>query len=230
MRILAVADAEHPALYSHFERSRWSEVQLVLGCGDLSAEYLDFVATSLGVPLIYVRGNHDSALHGGGSFLGENADGKIITFGGLRFLGFEGSAWYGGKGIEYSEKDMTWRVWRTFLKVWLAGGVDVVISHAPPRLRVEDAPAAEVAETVLRVSRPERYTYVTAEEGPTDAPHRGFAAFNSLIGRFRPRLWLHGHAHLNYSRAARVRRLGDTLVTNAFQYVLCDVEPLPRRR
>lgn len=230
MRILALADAQHPALYTHFERSRWPGVQLVLGCGDLPADYLDFVATSLGVPLVYVRGNHDERLHEDGHSLGDNADGKIINFGGLRILGFEGSAWYGGKGIEYGERQTAWRVRRTFLTLWLNGGVDIVISHAPPRLRPEEAPAAELAEAVLDASSPDRYQYITPEAGPTDVAHRGFAAYRSLIRRFRPRLWLHGHTHLNYSRAARVRRLGSTLVVNAYQYVLFDLEPLPRRK
>ncbi|MCL4464646.1 MAG: metallophosphoesterase [Chloroflexi bacterium] len=225
MRILALSDAPYPALYSSFERARWAGVRLVLGCGDLPAEYLDFVATSLGAPLLYVRGNHDQQMQDTSAFVGENIDRRLVVCGGLRILGFEGCAWYGGKGVEFTQREMAWRVWRTYLALWRAGGVDIVVSHAPPELSAEVAPAAELSESILSPARADDYRYVTAEPGPSDPAHRGFDAFTALIKRFRPRLWLHGHTHLNYSRAARVRRLGDTFVANAYEYVLSDLEP-----
>jgi uncharacterized protein len=225
MRILALSDVPYPALYSRFDRSRWAGVRLVLGCGDLPVEYLDFVATSLGVPLLYVLGNHDEKNPTTAGHAGEDIHGRLVVYGGLRILGFEGCAWYGGKGIEYTQREMAWRVWRTYLKIWRAGGVDIVVSHAPPILG-EDSPAVELSSNVLVPADAGSYQYEAPEPGPTDPAHRGFVAFTRLIHQFRPRLWLHGHTHLNYSRAARVRRLGDTFVANAYEFVLSDLGPL----
>ena len=228
MRILALADAPHPALYGHFDRSRWPGIQLVVGCGDLPAEYLDFVATSLGVPVVYVRGNHDGGPGHGREFPGDDLEGRILSLGGVRLLGFEGCAWYGGKGIEYTQRQMAWHAYRLYPSLWFGGAADIVVSHAAPVLDPELAPAVELTEPFLRVGPLGDYRYFTSEPGPSDPPHRGFVVFNDLIHRFRPRLWLHGHSHLNYSRAARVHRLGDTLVANAYEYLVVDLPPRPR--
>lgn len=61
MRILAIADVEEPWLYDHLDRHRLDEADLIISCGDLSARYLEFVATMARVPLLYVPGNHDEA-------------------------------------------------------------------------------------------------------------------------------------------------------------------------
>jgi Icc-related predicted phosphoesterase len=175
------------------------------------------------VPLLYVRGNHDGARGRGAEPQGDDLEGRLVRFRGLRLLGFEGSAWYGGKGIEYDERQMRWHTWRHYLALWLAGGVDIVISHAPPALTPEAAPAVELTEPLLRVGPLDDYKYYTSEPLPTDKAHRGFSSFNALIRTFRPRLWLHGHTHMNYSRAARVRRLGQTLVANAFEYLIVEM-------
>src|SRR5437899_2754477 len=45
MRILAVGDVEEPLLHEHYRPERWegvNRVDLLLSCGDLPAEYLDF--------------------------------------------------------------------------------------------------------------------------------------------------------------------------------------------
>jgi hypothetical protein len=68
---------------------------------------------------------------------GTNAGFRVLTHKGLRIAGFEGSAWYGGRGVEYSEREMRWRTWSMLPKVYLKGGVDLVISHTPPALTLE---------------------------------------------------------------------------------------------
>ena len=50
-------------------------------------------------------------------------------------------------------------------------------------------------------------------DGP-DIAHTGFEAYNWLITHFKPRLFLHGHQHRNYSPL----RTGDTQV-NATQII-----------
>jgi Icc-related predicted phosphoesterase len=223
VRILAVADAKHPALDSHFEPERWRGVELLLGCGDLPADYLDYLATSLGVPFLYVRGNHDANLWERGQAVGENIDGRLVRYKGLNIVGFEGCAWYGGKGIEYSQLQMRWRVYSALPMLLMSRRVDLVVSHAPPALRPGEAMAVEQDLSArVDLSAPLR-VLPDAPEIPEDHAHRGFFAFTTLLRWFRPRLWLHGHVHLNYSRASRVRRHGRTLIASAYQYVLLDV-------
>jgi predicted phosphodiesterase len=59
MRVLALSDVADESSYASV-RARAGRVDLVLGCGDLPYEYLDFAATELAVPLLAVHGNHDT--------------------------------------------------------------------------------------------------------------------------------------------------------------------------
>lgn len=80
------------------------------------------------------------------------------------------------------------RIRRTRRAVKKAGGVDVILTHAPPQ-----------------------------GFGDGDDPaHRGFACFNRLIEDYRPRYFIHGHQHLNYKTfSERLIRRGDTVLINA---------------
>src|SRR5438105_4508518 len=62
-RILAVADQVEERL----DRTRLLELRpdLILACGDLPYGYLDFLVSTLNVPLLYVPGNHDPDLRPG---------------------------------------------------------------------------------------------------------------------------------------------------------------------
>lgn len=223
MRILAVADARHPALYNHFDRQRWQGVELVLGCGDLDGAYLDFIATSLGVPLFYIRGNHDRDMHGDNAPSGENLGFRVVTYKGLRIAGFEGCAWYGGRGVEYSQLEMRWHVMRMIPFMFLRGGVDLAISHAPPALAREKALRVESSSLVVEASGQVACSFNTPQQVLDDPAHRGFTAYAELLDLVSPRVWLHGHSHLNYGRLPRLWQYRDTLVANAFEYVLIDI-------
>jgi len=58
MKILAISDIVVPQLYTEQIPERFLDVDLVLSCGDLPYEYLEYIVTRLGKPLFYVRGNH----------------------------------------------------------------------------------------------------------------------------------------------------------------------------
>jgi predicted phosphodiesterase len=200
VRILAVADAESRAL-EHFDPARWGKVDLLVSCGDLKAGYLDYLASILNVPSVYVRGNHDAAYRDVPGW--ENADGRVVEVGGVRIAGLEGARWYGGSGVEVGERTMAWRARLLGWRIALAGGADVLVTHAPPVLA----------------------------DGPTDHVHAGFAAFNRLLVRHRPRLWLHGHIHLSYGRGPRERRVGATRVVDCYGAHLLELaDPLTASR
>lgn len=59
MKILAVSDRVIDWLYSGHVREKFSDIDLIIGCGDLPFYYLDFLTSALDRPLVYVRGNHD---------------------------------------------------------------------------------------------------------------------------------------------------------------------------
>ena len=61
MRILAVSDEEAKGLYDHYRPGKLDGYDLILSCGDLKKEYLEFLVTMSNVPLLYVHGNHDDS-------------------------------------------------------------------------------------------------------------------------------------------------------------------------
>ena len=58
-----------------------------------------------------------------------------------------------------------------------------------------------------------------------DLPHQGFQAFISLMEKYRPRFFLHGHVHKSYGRQhKRYDKYLDTHVINAFDRCVFDYE------
>ena len=62
MKVLLLADREERALWDFYDPGRTEGVDLIISCGDLDADYLEFLVTMVSCPLLYVRGNHDRAL------------------------------------------------------------------------------------------------------------------------------------------------------------------------
>ena len=93
MKVLAVSDIESPSLYDYFSPEKVEGVELIVGCGDLRMEYLEFLVTMMNVPLIYIHGNHDD------HFRREPEgciciDDDVFEYKGLRFVGLGGSIRY----------------------------------------------------------------------------------------------------------------------------------------
>ena len=196
MAILAVGDEVDERLLGERISDSLREVRLLLSCGDLPADYLEALVDRFQVPLLYVRGNHDR-WHRESPPPGENIHGRLAIVRGVRILGFEGSNWYNGAGVQYTERQMWWRVAAARPAVWRAGGVDVVLTHAPP-FGVHDG---------------------------RDVCHTGFKIFRTLLETVRPRYFVHGHTHLSYTpMASRVTIAGGTRIVNAFRSVLLPLE------
>jgi Icc-related predicted phosphoesterase len=185
-------------IYSPGIRELFGEVGLIVGCGDLSARYLEYVVTQLNVPLVYVPGNHDlDDLHVPG---GRNIDGGVVRIQGLTIGGLGGSRRYKKEGEhQYTESEMQWRVVQLaprllLRRVFRGRGLDLFVTHAPP-LGVHDGP---------------------------DHAHVGFATFRSFLGAFRPGLMLHGHSHAQRNLEATDSRLQATRIVNVYPYRLLD--------
>ena len=87
MKILLLADEELPGLWEFFQKDKLDGIDLILSCGDLKAEYLEFLVTMARCPLLYVHGNHDGSYSRHAPEGCEDIDGKLYDFHGLRILG-----------------------------------------------------------------------------------------------------------------------------------------------
>lgn len=169
MKILVVADEECSALWDYYTPGKLSQYDLILSCGDLKAEYLSFLVTMARCPLLYVHGNHDDDYIRREPEGCDCIDDKLVVYKGLRILGLGGSRRYSGGTHQYTEKQMRRRIRKLKRAIRLAGGVDIVLAHSAP-CGVGDA---------------------------NDLAHRGFESFRELIDTYHPKLFLHGHLHLN---------------------------------
>ena len=197
MKILSISDMVVPELSEQFDARQFDGVELVLSCGDLPPEYLASIREQLDVPLYYIRGNHDIRYQNSPPVGCLDIHQRWITFKGLRIMGLEGSRWYNGGPIQYRDYQMRQMIWRMTPGLWFKGGVDMVITHAPPR-HIHDA---------------------------EDRCHRGFDSFLKLINRFKPRYFIHGHIHAYITDPSqRVTLVGNTHVINTFAYHLLEVD------
>ncbi len=206
MRLLAISDVPERLLYDDFQPDEWRDrVDLVISCGDLDPEYLEFLVTELNVPLLYVAGNHDTSYRARPPEGCEDIDGRVVTVGRLRIAGMSGSMRYnaGPEAYQYTERQMARRMRRLGWRIRWAGGLDVMVTHAAPLF----------GDPLLDAH---------------DIPHRGFGAFQGVLARYRPRYWLHGHNHLIFNWVPRVKRIDATLVINAYGHYEIDTDNPPR--
>lgn len=196
MKILTISDRVEPILNDSFDSDPFSGIDLILSCGDLPPEYLTLVSTRLQAPLYFVKGNHDIRYDSKPPDGCVNIHGKLIQFNKLNIIGFEGSRWYNGGLNQYTEKQMRRMVRNLKVGIWWKGGIDVVITHAPPR-HVHDA---------------------------EDRCHKGFKSFHWLINRYAPKYFIHGHIHAHFERFAdRVTKIDDTEVVNSYGYTILEI-------
>jgi len=176
VRILAIGDEVSPTLERAVLSESFPKVGLVLSCGDLPYDYLEFLVDAVGAPLLYVRGNHDGPVETADRVIRApqgcvDIDGKVVEVGGLLIVGLGGSRRYSPKGEnQYTEGQMRRRVWRLTPKLWWNAmrkgrAMDILLTHAPPR-GIHDA---------------------------EDPAHQGFETFLALIKKWKPKLHLHGH-------------------------------------
>lgn len=191
MRILSVSDKVEPILYEPGSQKSFPGVDLILSCGDLPPDYLTYLVTVFNVPLLYVSGNHDGEYNYNPPQGCVDIHGKIVKYKGIRIMGLEGCNWYNGGKFQYTENQMARIVLKTKFKIWWHKGIDIVISHAPPR-HIHDA---------------------------KDTCHRGFKCFRSLIDTYSPQLFLHGHIHTFFkNKEERKTTINKTDVINTFGY------------
>lgn len=197
MKILAIADKESKNLWDYYEPGKLDGIDLIISCGDLDPDYLQFLVTLSGVPLLYVHGNHDD------KYVENPPEGciciedKIYVHEGVRILGLGGSVRYKQGVYQYSQREMAFRVRKLWFALRKYRGFDILVTHSPA------------------------YGVGDGE----DLPHKGFKAFTDLLERFCPKYFLHGHVHRNYGRKyQRYNCYGSTLIINAYETHLFEYE------
>jgi hypothetical protein len=214
IHLLAVSDQVDPRIHSASLRQRMPEVDIVLGCGDVPARYLEFLADALDRPVYFVLGNHYEELTRKGQF-GQRYEpmgcidvgGKVLRdpTTGLIIAGFPGSPKYSRETHQqYSDNEVRWMIVKmTPRLLWnrLRWGrfLDVLISHAPPR-GINDR---------------------------DDVPHRGFPSYRRFLRWFKPAVHLHGHIHVYDRNEVVDTQFHDTSVINVYPYSRIALEARP---
>ena len=210
-RILAIADEVDEAMYT--DKLGRLRPELVVSCGDLPFDYLEYIVSRLDVPLVFVPGNHDPEVRSpdptwaplrvedpqAGPQGCENADGRVVVAAGLRIAGLGGSMRYKPGPDQYTDAEMRWRALSLEVRIRLnpargARKLDLLLTHAPP----------------------------LGWGAPDDLAHRGFAAFVRLVKDLTPRLLVHGHVH-PYGRTPQERKLAGTQIINAVPSRLIEI-------
>ena len=147
MKVLAVSDIESPSLYDYFSPEKVEGVELIVGCGDLRMEYLEFLVTMMNVPLIYIHGNHDD------HFRREPEgciciDDDVFEYKGLRFVGLGGSIRYKEGKYMFTEREMRSRIRKLW---WKIRHPQAVVENPPSQgLRRARHPFARASHQRLR--------------------------------------------------------------------------------
>jgi Icc-related predicted phosphoesterase len=206
VKILAVSDEVVERLYSLCANGHFSDIDLILGCGDLPYPYLENLLTMLNLPLFYVPGNHDPTYNAENTLArvegGSNLDLRVARFKTFLIGGFGGSIRYRPDGTnQHSQTDAYFRAFSMLPRLWLnrinyGRYLDILITHSPP---------------------------FGIHDDDTQA-HQGLKAINWLIHVAKPRYHFHGHTHFQRGNLSPSETThGLTKIVNVFPYKIIEV-------
>lgn len=196
MKILFLADEESKAYWEYFKKEDFKGIDVIVSCGDLNPSYLSFLTTMVGVPLLYVHGNHDDKYKDRPPEGCINIEDKVYVYEGVRFVGLGGSNRYKPGTNQYTERQMAKRARRLKWKIRRKKGFDILVTHSPA-MGLNDG---------------------------EDRCHKGFDVFNKIIAEYKPKYFVHGHVHMSYGRQfKRLDQVGDTTVINAYEKYIVEI-------
>lgn len=190
MHILVLSDVESKSLWDYFDQQKLEGIDLILSCGDLKPQYLEFIATFAKVPILYIHGNHDACYEEtppNGCICIEDT---IYEYQGIRILGIGGSMRYKQGPYQFTQREMTARVRKLWWQLKKHKGFDILLTHSPA-FQIDD---------------------------DTDLPHQGFQCFVSLLEKYKPKYFIHGHVHMSYGRKfKRISKYHDITIINGYE-------------
>jgi len=196
VKILTVSDEECKALWDYYTPGRLKDYDLIISCGDLKASYLSFLVTMARCPVLYVHGNHDIRYSLEPPEGCDCIDDGLVVYNGVRILGLGGCHKYHPGPHQYTEKEMRRRIWKLKWRIRMLGGVDIVVTHAPPQGLGDDQ----------------------------DPAHWGFEALRTFIDQYKPKYLIHGHVHMSYGHSIpREIRYKDTTIINAYERYVVEI-------
>ena len=131
MKLLAIADEESKALWDYYTPDKLQDVELIIACGDLNRNYLEYLTTMAPVPVVYVHGNHDEKYDIRPPEGALCIDDDVLLYRGLRIAGLGGSCRYRTGPWQFTEAEMKKRVRRLRSKIERYRGLDILVTHAP---------------------------------------------------------------------------------------------------
>lgn len=194
MKILLISDVESKYLWDYFDPEKFKDIELVIACGDLKAEYMSFLVTVMKVPLFYINGNHDDDFVHNPPEGCDSIDGKFVKYKGIRIMGLGGSKRYNQGVFQYTEREMKNRILKMKTKLLFNKGFDILVTHAG---------GFGIGDDI-------------------DKCHEGFMCFNGLLDKYSPKYFFHGHTHLSYNSKPRIEKYKDTTVINAYGYYVVE--------
>jgi uncharacterized protein len=207
-RILVVADMIHPYIYRDTFPNGLEPFDLVLAAGDLPGYFMEFVATRVTCPFVWVHGNHgeetvkdylgNHVAPGGGIA----AHGRIIHAAGLTIVGWGGAPKYRENGTgQYTGLEA--RIGLSKLapalaleKLRFGRSMDIFLTHAPP-------PGAHAGK---------------------DFAHRGCLEIGRFLNHYKPALNIHGHVHNYEGRVHEYTTTEGTRVINVYGYQVLEID------
>lgn len=211
MKILAVSDIENSLVYSPNITERFKGTDITISCGDLSHDYLDYIASMLNTPLYYINGNHSGIITNleinekrrlppGGV----NIHRRLINApGNLLIAGIEGSLRYNYGPYQYTQSDM-WMLVFSLVPGMMINHIrfgrflDIFVTHSPP-WKIHDR---------------------------DDRPHQGIKAFRWFDSVFHPAVHFHGHVHLYHQvDKDRETNFNKTRILNCCGYCHIELNP-----
>lgn len=191
-----MSDEESRFIWDFFDPKVFAGVDLVISCGDLKRDYLEFVATLIPAPMYFVPGNHDKEFltNPPGGLL--PLDGFAVEYKGLRICGLGGCKSTNPYAVyEYSERVMARRVRKLKKQIAKLGGIDILATHAPAK---------------------------GLGDGK-DRLHEGFEVFRELLEEYKPRYYFYGHQHKCYGLSCAPEYYNGTRLINTCGYKIIDI-------
>jgi Icc-related predicted phosphoesterase len=196
MKILAISDVESSYLWDYFSQEKLQDIDLILSCGDLSPNYLSFLATFFHGPVLYVHGNHDGIYEKTPPEGCICIEDQIYEYRGIRILGLGGSMRYKEGPHQYTQSQMNLRIRLLWYQLKRHNGFDILLTHAPA-FHLNDQEAL---------------------------PHQGFQGFLNLMEHYSPSYFVHGHVHLSYGYSLpRQCKYLNTTVINAYERAVFEI-------
>lgn len=190
IEIVAVSDEER-----NYIPKKIKKCDILLGCGDLSPGYFDYLLNTLKPKISYmIYGNHDKKYFK--NIFDVELNGYSNTYKGLAIIhndiknlknvlnlksnlfivGFSGAFSYGKKPFHFSEKDVIpfKRKLQRSKTLKLIKNIDILITHSPPGL-----------ENMF--------------EKEISSYHKGSKNMALIYKKYFPKIWFYGHIHPRYT-------------------------------